>query len=127
MTGLRNRLVATACLTPCLCLGQAHDSCGQFKGAWTGMWSQGFYGQQWIHVTEVTETASGCMAQVAYSPVGAPPATTYPIPVRDGVMQFQCNAGTGGVCRLEIQRGELLARYSDPTGFVNTGIFRKHH
>ncbi len=121
MTGIRRLLAAAACLVPCLCAAQA--DCAQFTGAWSGTWSQGFYGTQWIHVTQVS---ADCIAQVAYSPVGAAATTTHSMPVRDGAIQFPCNAGTGGTCRLEVRGGELLARYWDPSGFVNNGIFRKN-
>ena len=129
MTGMRRLLVAISCLVPYLCFGQAAAApasvpvaCAQFLGSWTGTWTHGVYGTQWIHVTAVSEQ---CLANVAYSSWSAVPPTTRPIPINAGVMQFSCNAGTGGTCRLEVKGAELLATYTDPSGFVNSGVFRK--
>jgi hypothetical protein len=123
MTGAGRFIAAAACWLPGLCFSQA-AACGQFLGSWSGGWSQGFYGTQWIHVTEVSPD---CMARVAYSPSGEAPASTLAVPIRDGAMLIAaCNTGTGGSCRLEVHGDELRAIYSDPSGFVNTGTFRRN-
>jgi|CXWL01.1.fsa_nt_gi hypothetical protein len=122
-------LAATALLVPYPCLGQSAPApasvpveCAQFLGSWSGEWSKGVYGTQWIHVTAVSEQ---CLANVAYSAWSAVPPATRPIPIDGGVMVFPCNAATGGTCRLEIKGTELLATYTDPSGFMNSGVFRK--
>lgn len=129
MSEMFRLLAATVWLLPCLCWGQSSATpasvpvaCAQFLGSWTGTWSHGVYGTQWIHVTAVSER---CIADVAYTAWSAVPPTTRPIPINDGVMAFTCNEGTGGTCRLEIKGAELLATYTDPSGFVNSGVFRK--
>jgi hypothetical protein len=122
MTGMR-RLLAAACFLPCVCFAQAVPrTCADFAGSWSGTWSQGSYGTQWIHVTEVSDD---CVARIAYSPYAAAPSSTALVPIKAGVMQFTCHTGTGGTCRLEIREGELQVAYTDPSGFVNNGIFRK--
>jgi hypothetical protein len=102
----------------------APASCGQFVGSWSGTWSQGFYGTQWIHVTGVSPD---CIAQLTYNPTGADvPPWTHPVAIRDGVIEFTCNSAQDGTCRLEVVNAELRVRYSDRTGFVNLGVFRKN-
>lgn len=92
-----------------------------FHGFWSGTWSQGFYGTQLIHVTHVSDQ---CVATLAYSPTEALPRLTREVPIEAGVMAFGCNV-PGGACRLEVKDGELRFTYTDPSGFVNTGTFRK--
>ena len=123
---MRRLLTAAACLGALAAQAQPVSvpaACGQFLGSWSGTWSQGFCGRQWIHVLDVS---ADCIAQVAYNPTGPDvPPQRHAMPVRDGAIEFACNAGTGGTCRLEIVGGELKTRYSDPSGFVNEGTFRK--
>ena len=94
------RLLAAACLLPLAALAQpgaAPAGCAAFLGSWSGTWSNGFYGTQWIHVTEVSPD---CVVRIAYNPTGPEvPATSSLLPVRDGAIEFACNRGTGGTCR----------------------------
>ena len=120
--GSLRRLLAAACLLP-LGVQAQPASCAGFLGAWAGTWSQGFYGTQWIHVTEVSPD---CIARVAYNPTGSEvPAWSSEVPVTGGVIEFSCNRGSGGTCRLELADAEMRVRYSEPSGFVNLGVFRK--
>ena len=125
MTGLRRWLLAGA-LLPQLCFGQATataapPACAKFLGHWAGTWSQGFYGTQRIHVTHVSEQ---CMATLAYSPTEAAPQSAHQIPIEDGVMTFRCSV-PGSSCRLEVKEDELHLMVTTPSGFANTGIFRR--
>jgi len=118
--------VAVACLVPALCFGQpAPDTvppaCAAFLGAWSGTWSQGFYGTQRIHVSHVSDQ---CVATLSYSPTEATPQVAHSIPIQEGVMAFGCSV-PGGTCRLEVKDGELRITFTAPSGFVNTGVFRK--
>lgn len=114
-------LFAAACLLPWLAQAQP-ASCAGFLGAWSGTWSQGFYGTQWIHVTEVSPD---CVARVAYNPTGPEvPAASSLLPVTGGVIEFPCR-GAVGSCRMEVVEAELRVRYSDANGFVNQAVFRK--
>lgn len=81
------------------------------------------YGTQWIHVTAVSPD---CIAQVSYNPTGPDvPAVKHALPIKDGLIEFVCNPGQDGTCRLELVNGVLRARYADPSGFENIGTFRK--
>jgi hypothetical protein len=111
---------------PCIALGQQAPgpdapACTQFAGVWTGAFSQGQYGPQRIDVRNVTPQ---CLAQVVHNPREGAPETVYELPIRNGAMEFACSI-PGGRCRLELQGGELLFTFGDPTGFVNTGVFRR--
>jgi hypothetical protein len=116
-----------AALLPCICLGQQPapaphaPTCHQFAGLWTGTFTQGQYGMQRIHVRHVSEQ---CVGKLAYNPAEGKPETVYEIPIRAGAMEFACSV-PGGSCRLEYKDGELLFTFGDPSGFVNTGVFRK--
>ena len=96
-------------------------ACSAFLGFWSGTWSQGYYGTQRIHVTNVSDQ---CVATLAYSPTEAAPRVEHFMPIKDGVIAFGCNV-PGGACRMEVKEGELVFTYTDPSGFVNTGTFRR--
>jgi hypothetical protein len=109
-------------MAPSLCFAQAvPPSCTAFLGDWSGTWSQGYYGTQRIHVTHVSQA---CVATLGYSPTEALPEVAYQVPIKDGVMGFPCNV-PGGACRLEVLGDELRFTYTEPSGFVNVGTFRK--
>lgn len=99
----------------------APPACANFAGQWSGTWSQGFYGTQRIHVTHVS---GECVATLAYSPTEAMPTTAHQLPIKDGLITFPCNI-PGGSCRLEVVGAELRFTYTEPSGFVNNGVFRK--
>jgi hypothetical protein len=81
------------------------------------------YGTQWIHITAVSPD---CIAQVGYNPTGPDiPPVRHALAVKDGVIEFVCNPGRSGSCRLELIDGELRARYAEPAGFENLGVFRR--
>jgi hypothetical protein len=96
-------------------------ACTNFLGQWSGTWSQGYYGTQRIHVTHVTDK---CIATLAYSPTEAAPTVAHQFPIKDGFIAFGCNV-PGGTCHLEVVGAELRFTYTDPSGFVNNGVFRK--
>ena len=128
MTRIRRLLPALACLVSHASFGQSASAseraaCDQFLGLWSGTWSQGYYGTQRIHVTHVSDQ---CVATLAYSPTEAMPQSARAIPINAGVMAFGCNV-PGGTCRLEVQDGELRFTYTDPSGFVNRGVFHKEN
>ena len=116
-----------AALLPCVCFGQQTApepetrTCREFAGLWTGTFAQGQYGPQRIHVREVSDQ---CAAKLVYNPAEGKPETIYEIPIRAGAMEFACSI-PGGQCRLEYKDGELLFTFRGPSGFVNTGVFRK--
>jgi hypothetical protein len=107
-----------------LCAAQAQpEACTRFLGSWSGTWSQGFYGTQWIHITAVSPD---CVAQVGYNPTGPEiPPVRHPLAINDGVIEFGCHPARSGTCRLELIDGELRARYAEPSGFENLGVFRR--
>ena len=119
---LSRLLVAIACTW--LSAAQAQpEACTGFLGSWSGTWSQGMYGTQWIHITAVSPD---CIAQVGYNPTGPDvPAVKHALAIKDGIIEFVCNPGRSGTCRLELKDGGLQARYADPSGFENLGNFRK--
>lgn len=99
------------------------EACTRFLGSWSGTWSQGMYGTQWIHITAVSPD---CIAQVGYNPTGPDiPGVLHALAIKDGAIQFVCNAGRSGTCRLELIDNDLRARYAEPSGFENLGVFRK--
>jgi hypothetical protein len=118
--------LAAACLLPVTAHAQPSVEtarCQAFLGAWSGTWSQGYYGTQWIHVTEVSQD---CVARIAYNPTGSDvPVISTPFQVTNGVIQFVCHRAREGLCRLEVVDAELRVRYAEPSGFVNLGVFRK--
>jgi hypothetical protein len=116
-------LLAAATLSvPLACAAQAAaPACADFVGDWTGTWSQGFYGRQRIVVPQVSEQ---CVATLAYSPTEAMPTVWHQMPIRDGVIDFACN-GPAGRCRIEARGETLHFTFTDPSGFVNVGTFRK--
>lgn len=112
----------SVCVAPALADGErAPSECTAFLGRWAGRWSQGFYGTQYIDVTDVS---AQCIATLAYRPTEAPASTSYQVPIRDGAMQFDCNV-PGSTCRLEINDGALRFTYTETSGFVNVGMFYK--
>lgn len=99
------------------------EACTKFLASWSGTWSQGFYGTQWIHITAVSPE---CIAQVGYNPTGSEiPAVRHPLAINNGVIEFVCHVARSGTCRFEFIAGELRARYSEPSGFENLGVFRR--
>ncbi len=120
------RLLAATSLLPCLAHAQAsidQANCQDFLGTWSGAWAQGYYGTQWISVTEVSQN---CVAKVAYSPTGSNvPTASGQFQVINGVIEFVCHRANLGLCRLELVDGKLQIRYSEPSGFVNQGLFIK--
>ena len=123
---LAHPLALLLCAATQCCLAQPDTrttppACADFVGQWSGTWSQGFYGTQRIHVTQVT---SDCIATLAYSPTEAMPTVAHQLAIKDGVIAFACNV-PGGTCRMEVLGGELRFTYAEPSGFVNEGVFRK--
>ena len=88
---------------------------------WSGTFSLGFYGKQRIHVTHVS---GQCVATLAYSPTEAMPESSHRIAIEAGAMTFACSV-PGSTCRLEVKEDTLHLTVTTPSGFVNTGIFRK--
>jgi hypothetical protein len=111
---LRRPAVAIACAW----LSAAHaqpEACTSFLGSW--------YGTQWIHITAVSPD---CIAQVGYNPTGPEiPTERHALAIKDGAIEFVCHRARSGTCRLELIDGELRARYAEPSGFENLGVFRK--
>jgi hypothetical protein len=121
-----SRLERLPVLIACAWLSTAQaqpEACARFLGSWSGKWSQGFYGTQWIHITAVSPH---CIAQVGYNPTGPDiPPVRHPIAINDGVIEFVCHPARSGTCRLEFIDGELQVRYAEPSGFENLGVFRR--
>lgn len=113
-------LVARACFAQAA-IEAPPPACADFLGHWSGTWSQGYYGTQRIHVTQVSDD---CVATLAYSPTEAAPTKAHRLPIKDGVIAFGCNVPAGN-CRLKVEGAELRFTYTDPSGFVNNGTFRK--
>ena len=118
---LRTGLAALAGMLPSLCL--ADVACDRFVGLWTGSYSLGQYGTQRILVKQVSPQ---CVAQVVSNPSEGQPGTVHELPIRDGAIEFSCSV-PGSACRLELVDGELHFTFKDPSGFVNTGVFRRTH
>lgn len=99
------------------------EACTGFLGSWSGTWSQGFYGTQWIHIAAVSPD---CIAEVGYNPTGSEmPAVRHALAITGGAIEFVCHRARSGTCRIELIDGELRARYAEPSGFENLGVFRK--
>ena len=96
-------------------------SCENFLGRWEGVFSQGQYGTQRIEVREVSDQ---CIAKLVSNPIEGRPETVHVLAIRSGAMAFPCSV-PGGRCQVVYKDGELAFRFEDPSGFVNTGVFRK--
>jgi hypothetical protein len=125
MTRRRGWLFAAFFAAPA-CFGTAAaeavpPECSRYLGNWSGAWSLGFYGTQRLHVTHVS---AQCVATLAYSPTEALPQSASQVPIQDGVMTFRCSV-PGSSCRLEVKEDELHLTVTTPSGFVNTGVFRR--
>lgn len=97
-------------------------SCASFSGKWTGTWTQGGVGQNWLWVAKVE---ANCTAKIAYLGRNRTPSSFETVDIKDGVLQWLCNQSTGGTCVLKYQGDELLASYSNPSGGVNNAVFRR--
>jgi hypothetical protein len=119
-------IVASVCLFPLIGGAQlanltAPADCAKFLGSWIGTWSQGYYGKQRILVSHISDQ---CIASLGYSPSEEVPTKTRPMPIQAGAIAFDCNV-PGGSCRMQVKGDELLFTYTEPSGFINTGTFRK--
>lgn len=94
-------------------------SCGSFSGEWTGSWSQGGIGQQWLWVAAVD---ANCMAKYAYLSHSRPPERFRTAEIKNGALSVSC--GGGGACIFERHGDSLWARYSGSQG-TNSAVFEK--
>jgi hypothetical protein len=98
-------------------------SCAAFFGSWKGYWTQGSFPEMLIHITEVKPS---CVAKYFYYP-----DTKYTTnlegsaEIQDGKISFLCNKVTGGTCAFTLRGDEFWASYSNPSGGVNNGVFKK--
>jgi hypothetical protein len=91
--------------------------CAFFFGTWTGTWSVGSAGQNWLRVVGVD---ANCIAKITYS--GGIVETTE---IKRGVLSFLCNKSTEGTCNFERHGDDLWGSYHNPAGGTNNGVFRK--
>jgi len=97
-------------------------SCASFSGRWAGSWAQGGIGQQWLWVVSID---SKCVAKIAYLGSNRNPTGFETVEIKDGVLEWLCNRGTGGTCVLKRHGDDLWASYSNPAGGRNSAVFTK--
>jgi hypothetical protein len=96
--------------------------CAAFFGVWSGTWSQGNFGAQWLRVAGVD---SGCVARYSYRGSNTVPGSYEVKEIKDEKLSFVCNPSTGGTCIFSLHGDELWGSYSNPSGGTNSGVFRK--
>lgn len=97
-------------------------ACAGFVGPWTGVWSIGDAGRQWLWVSEVD---ANCSAKIAYLDSLRVPSGYGKAQISDGVLSFVCNRSTGGTCNFEQVGNDLWANYSNSGGGRNSAVFKK--
>ncbi len=96
--------------------------CASFFGVWTGTWSQGNFGEQWLRVAGVD---SACVARYSYRDSNVVPRSYEVKEIKDERLSFVCNPSTGGTCIFSLHGDELWGSYSNASGGTNSGVFRK--
>jgi hypothetical protein len=100
--------------------------CAAFHGHWSGSWSQGGVGQQFLRVVEVRALGGGgCQVRFSYSSSRSPLVATQVVAVDSGSIAFVCNPTTGGTCVFRPAGNELTASYTNPAGGTNSATFRR--
>ncbi len=97
-------------------------SCAAFFGGWTGTWSQGNFGPQWLRVFAVE---ANCVAKLSYTNSENVPNVFITTEIKDGVLSFVCNSSTGGTCVFKRDKDVLQGTYSNPAGGRNNATFKK--
>lgn len=97
-------------------------SCASFFGGWTGTWSQGGFGAQWLRIVSVD---AKCIAKFTYSSSKTIMNDFQTAEIKQGELSFVCNKSTGGTCVFERHGAELWGSYSNSGGGRNNGVFRK--
>lgn len=96
--------------------------CVSFGGEWTGKWSQGGIGQQWLWVMEID---AKCNVKLAYLSHEKPPIGFDSGKIVDGTLSFLCNRSTGGTCSFSRHDDVLWASYGNPSGGTNNAVFER--
>ncbi|MBI5109554.1 MAG: hypothetical protein HZA62_12490 [Rhodocyclales bacterium] len=97
-------------------------ACAAFSGKWSGMWSYGGIGQQWLWIMNID---SRCMAKIAYQPGNTPPTSFEMVEIKDGTLEWICNKSTMGTCVMKRNGNDLWANYHNPSGGTNAAVFSK--
>jgi hypothetical protein len=97
-------------------------ACAAFSGKWSGMWSQGGIGQQWLWIMSIDNK---CMAKIAYVSSNNPPTSFEMVEIKDGTLEWICNRSTQGTCVMKRNGNDLWANYHNPSGGVNSAVFSK--
>ncbi len=97
-------------------------ACASLVGQWSGTWSQGGIGQNWLWVVAID---ANCTAKFAYLSHERPPKGFATAQIKDGALSFVCNSSTGGTCVFDRHGEELWARYSNSSGGTNSAVFTR--
>jgi hypothetical protein len=116
---LSDAQAATAILKPA---ENVPASCAAFSGKWTGTWSYGGIGQQWLWIMNID---TKCVAKIAYLSSNCPPTSFEMVEIKDGVLEWICNKSTSGTCVLKRNGNDLWANYHNPSGGTNAAVFSK--
>jgi hypothetical protein len=100
------------------------SGCAAFYGQWSGTWSQGGFGEQYLRVAEVKLAGDKCVARYSYGGVKTTVAKDT-VEFSPDALTFLCNKSTGGTCIFERKGSELWASYSNPSGGRNSAVFRQ--
>ena len=98
-------------------------NCVAFVGVWVGKWDYGNYGEMRLHAKEV---GMNCVASGSYGENNS----TNPWPfegaeIKGDKLSWLCNPRRSGTCIFEYHGDTLWARYHDPSGGRNNGVFKK--
>ena len=97
-------------------------ACAALFGNWSGTWTQGGVGRQWLRIIGVD---AACVATYAYVGFERIPAAYDKATITDGRLSFVCNRSTGGTCVFERRGDTLSANYSNPGGGSNSASFAR--
>lgn len=96
--------------------------CADFFGTWSGSWSQGNFGEQWLRVISVDNK---CVAKYSYLPSKNTPRFFETVEIKKGILSFICNKSTGGICNFERRGEKIWGNYNNSGGGSNSGVFQK--
>ena len=97
------------------------ESCASLFGSWFGGWQIGGYQNMTINVTGVEKN---CTIRFSYGSAQKS-RYIYTSVAKDGKFSFLCNSSTGGMCSFEKKGDMLIGSYTNPSGGVNAGEFKK--
>ncbi len=97
--------------------------CSAFLGVWTGKWDYGNYGEMRLEVNEVD---TNCIAKGSYGPSDSQKPWPFEgAEISGDKLSWLCNKARGGTCVFEYHGDTIWAKYHDPSGGRNNGVFKK--